>query len=618
MRKGTSAPETPQAAQVPISLTMMYPIPSQRTISRALLAVLCLWLLVAASTTERRSWPSFMGDEATYLMQAESLAWDLDLRYEAADYHRFIDGWQLPPQGLILQSGDGGATITYGKPFFYAAYLAPFLRLFGRSGPFIANALLLIFCAIVACRALERRLGPWASLWLAALIFASVTFASTFWMHADLFLMCLTAVAFSLLFNARWRQQRGLDDGHWIAQWIHLVLVGGLLAVVVFSRPPYLPLLLVALWLVPKPRWRSALTTLASAALLVICSSAVHHQLTGTWTPYGALRSGFYAHTGYPAIDFPVATWTSSVQDLGNAAARTPLQILRDRKLPWSLLTWNSFYFLLGRHVGVVPYFLPLLLILWPLVARRRRDEPPARLVVALLLAVSVSALFFLWSRPFNFYGGGGSLANRYFLPLFPALWFVPQRRLPLPGIVAVSLLAGLFLLPLWRAPRQFPITEQGTYRYVSPVAQRWLPFETSQSHLRLAGREDLYEGFYLRLESPGIKQGRDGFFRLPAGEPGAMVLGSTLPLSEIILETTNPPADPFELNATVLGPPQATEKGTWRYRLKLQPPIARHPMWWTWQAAHLYRLRLSFGEPGESHAVFRLALPDPSEAPKT
>lgn len=588
---------------------------TQRTISRSVLAALCLWLLGAAVTCDRRDWSSFMGDEATYLMQAESLAWDLDLIYQADDYHRLITGWQLPPQGLILQSGDGGATITYGKPFFYAAYLAPFLRAFDHRGLFIANALLLILAAALASSVLERRLGHWGSLWTASLVFATVTFASTFWIHADLFLMCLTAMAFSLVFDLRRRASADLPIPPW-----RFAVIGGLLAIVVFSRPPYLPLLLVALWLLPEvrrrgtfrrdSRWRGALLTLASAALLVAGSSAVHHQLTGSWTPYGALRSGFYAHTGYPGIDFPVEEWTENVHGLGNAAARSALQTLRERKLPMTLLGWNSFYFFFGRHVGILIYFLPLLLLLRPATREDRYDGDTASPSWLLLGAVLLSVAFFLWTRPFNFYGGGGSLANRYFLPLFPALWFVPRRRMRVSEILLVVSLSAVFLLPLWRAPRQFPITQEGTYRYASSWAQQFLPFETTQSHLRLAGREDLYEGFYLRLTSPLVKRGKDGYFRLEAGGQGEMVLGSSLPLGEILLETKSAPMTKLEIKGAQWQPPEVTPEGTWIYRLTLDPPLARHPMWWTWQQAHLYRLRLRFGTSGESLAVFRLKLP--------
>ena len=585
------------------------------------MGALCLALLIAAATHDRADWTTFMGDEATYMMQAESLAWDFDLLYTPDDYHRFVQGWQLPPQGLILQSGDGGVTITYGKPVFYAAYVAPFVRLAPQRGPFIANALLLTVAAWLAAGTLMRRVGPWAHLWVAALVFATVVFASTFWIHADLFLMCLSALAFSLLFEARWRASWA---SRWQIAW-RCLAVGLLLAVVVFSRPLYAPLLLVALAMVPRPRWRHGLLTLTSAALLIVGSAALQHQLTDTWTPYGGLRSGFYQHTGFPAIDFPVQQWTDSVKEMGNSAARTPLQTLQDRQQPLSLLGWNSLYFLVGRHVGVLAYFLPALLALWAGGLRpagrspgRRKRTDSASAVRArwgLLLAVALGVGLFLWSRPYNFYGGGGSLANRYFLPLFPALWFLPIRRLRLAEVVAVSTLAAVFLWPLWQAPRLFPISKQGDYRYVSSTAHELLPFETTLSHLRLAGREDLYDGFYLRLVSPSIKRGRDGYFRLEAGEPGVMVLGSVEPLEGLQLVTKSPPGPSLDVEGGQADGPNPTQDDLWTYQLKLDDPEARHPMWWTDQPVHLYRLQLQFGESGGRRAVFRVVLPDGSDA---
>src|SRR5262245_62634255 len=44
------------------------------------------------------------------------------------------------------------------------------------------------------------------------------------------------------------------------------------------------------------------------------------------------------------------------------------------------------------------------------------------------ILAALAAAGCFLLTRPFNFYGGGGAIANRYFLPLYPAFWFAAGR----------------------------------------------------------------------------------------------------------------------------------------------------------------------------------------------
>lgn len=588
------------------------------------LIALSAWLLLAAATVERRSWSSFMGDEATYAMQAESLAFDFDLRYSARDFERLVEHWGLPPQGLILQSGDGGATITYGKPIFYPLVLAPFVRLSPTRGPFVANALVLVLTVLLTARALARRLGKVAPLWVAALVFASVAFAFTFWIHADLFLMCLTALALGLAFEGdpgdrdrAGQRSPGTVSPGTVARW---ALVGALLAVVAFSRPLYAPLFLPAMLAVPRPRRRAVgalLAMLLSAGVLIGATASLRHDMTGSWTSYGALRSGFYQHTGYPEVDFPAADWIERVKAQGNAAARSPESMLRDRPLDPSLLGWNGIYFLVGRHVGLMPYFLPVLLaFVLPSKDRRR---------LALLLAAGVAVALFLWSRPFNFYGGGGTLANRYFLPVYPALWFLAGRRLRPAWVLLAVAGAALFLYPLWLAPRAFPIGEEGSYRYVSPVAEKLLPYETTQSHLRLAGRDDLYDGFYLRLLSTEFRRGRDGYLRLPTEVPGELLLGSVLPLDFIDLEIRRPHDVVPQFDDGSVEPLSAGPDGR-RFRLHLDSPRARHPMWWTPQRASLYDLTLSFDElaphspsPGEPRrAVFRLLLPDqsPQSAP--
>jgi hypothetical protein len=395
-----------------------------------------------------------------------------------------------------------------------------------------------------------------------------------------------------------------------------------LLTVVGFSRPLYLPLFLPALLAIPRLRLR-ALGALALSVLgLTLVTASIHYALTDSWTGYGAVRTGFYAHTGYPEIDFPAADWTTNLDRLGNSAALSPAQALRSKKMPLSLGMWNAWYFLVGRHVGILPYFLPALLAL------ARRPRGAARW--GLILAVAVAVAAFLVLRPFNFYGGGGTVANRYFLPLYPALWFLPSRAPRLMPLIAAALAAGLFLAPSWRHSRSFPVTEEGTYRYVSSVAEYLLPFETSQSHLRLAGRDDLYPGFYVRLLSPELRTLKDGALRLQGGERAELLLGSIAPLTavDLVLRTPLPGGKPpggkgagekpavVELDRGRLEPLDASGQ---RFRIHLPGPVARHAMWWTWKRAHLYRIVLRFpalrpspeGGGGIREADFELRLPE-------
>jgi hypothetical protein len=556
-------------------------------------------LTLAAVTFDRSAWPAMMGDEASYLMQAESLAWDLDTGYSADDYRRFVDHWQRPPQGLILQSGDHGVHVVYGKPFFYALYLAPFVRLAPVHGAFVANVLLLALASVAAARVLERRAGPLAPAWVAVCVFASVTFAHVFWAHPDLFLMCLTALALALAFDERQGNAARAIVIRWAA-------VGILLAVVAVSRPPYLALFVAALLAVPRGVRRPGTAALAAGALAVVIAVGLAQQsLSGSWTSYGAERLSFYRHTGFLDVDFPAADWPRKIEEYGSSAAAEPTAVRWDKRLSPSLWLWNSIYFLIGRHVGVLPYFLPVVLAF----AGGVRGGRAWGLVLA---AVAASAVFLLWT-PFNFYGGGGALANRYFLPLYPLFWFLPAkppRRLWLLATVAVS---SLFVWELWLDAREFPVTvkTERDYRYVTPVADAVLPFETTLSHLKLAGREDLYPGFFVRFLDHQPWLGQDGRPRLKGGRTMELLVASEQAAAALDLE--------LEASATVdveAGDGAARrlpgDGGVQRFRVPLAATGIRHPMWWSkWQPVHVYRLRLRFDGVGEDEAVpFRLSLP--------
>lgn len=518
----------------------------------AVLGLLFAATLAAAATLDRRAWPSFVGDEATYLMQAQSLAWDFDLEYTRQDYDRFVAQWGRPPEGLILQSVDGGRTLVYGKPAAYPLFIAPFVRLAPIRGPGVANALLLALASILAARTLQRRIGDAAPLWVAAWVFASVTFAYVFWIHSDLFLMCLVAIALALVYGS----------GRWAA-------AGALLGIVLLSRPLYAGLLLPA-WLAAPVESRKKLA--AGAAALVVIATLANLAVRGTWTSYGGDRRSFYAWTGFPAID--AVDWAAQIAERGTHSW------VKEETLNMGLdprqASWNAVYYLAGRHVGILPYFFPLVLgfLAW------RRGEGRWALVAAVLLAAAV--LF--WLRPFNFYGGGGSMANRYFLPLYPALWFLSARPVrPAVGALAavlVTLLAVPFLLPLWSAPRTFPLASEGGYRYVSDAARRWLPFETTLSHLKPSGREDFVHNLlWIRLLSPSVSLDGDRL-RLASGERGDLLIGSPQPLAGIQLRK-----------------PDGTTA-------RLQPRVrARHRMWWT-DDYYLYELKLESRPEG---AVFQL-----------
>jgi len=572
-----------------------------------ILGGLLLATLIAAVRFDRTGRPSLVGDEATYAMQAASLAWDFDLHYSREDFDRFVAQWGGPPDGLILQSHDNGIHITYGKPFLYALAIAPFVRFSPVNGGLIANALFLAAAALLAAWSLQRRMGNAAPLWVAVAVFASVSFAYTFWVHADIFLLATTAAGLALVY---WGPAEGEDetkkplpqiwnDGDdepkpWIVvpRWI---LAGLLLAVAGAFRPCYLALLLpaaLAAWSSGSSdrgrRWKRLGGLLAGAFGLLLITALVQYAAGGDWSGYGGERQGFYPRTGYPEVDFPASRWNISIQKWGNTAWLQEGGI--EPSFDPKLLGWNTLYFFAGRNVGVLPYFLPLLLgvLAW----RGRKQQ--GRWTIP--FAVGAAMLTILLIRPFNFYGGGGAIADRYFLPLYPAFWFLAARPLrAVTGVLAAALItagAAPFLLPLWSHPTAFPVGEDGRYAHVSAFANQWLPYETTQSHIP-GGQDVGMNGLWLKMLNHNVYRTNETSLRLVGDKPGEILLGSPRPLERVYCEFGPEAPVKLEAGAAVLHPALLRPDGSITFDVPLGEPRAVHPMWWTKDDYYLYDLRL-------------------------
>ncbi len=483
-----------------------------------MLWALLLGLTAAVAAFDPSDWPYTVGDEGVYSMQAQSLAFDFDRRYEESDYRRYARTTGKVPDPLILQSVDGGATLVYSKPVFYSLYLAPFVRLAPQRGPIFANLLLLAAAALLLDCLLTARIGADGPLAAAFLLFCSVTFGHVFWIHADLFFLVVTALGLCCL--DPWLVGAKIRP-------VRLVAGGALLAAAGAGRPFYLAVLaaaaLAAAPTLLQARGRRAALLVAAGAVLVLAGSAWYHRASGgAWTPYASERQGFGSATGYPDVDVDRVRWPELLAARGDDSWLRP-DSLRPA-VDAALLGHNLVYSLVGRSVGIVPYFLPLLLACACLRPGSRRRW--------LLLGLAVGMLAFLIRSPYNFYGGAGAIANRWFLPLYPVCWFLIERRPARRWLAASALAAALFLLPLWRTAAVFPLEidpEHGSrrLRYVSAAAKSLLPIETSQVHLGSAAANIRHGDLRVRPMGIGLRQhGADGIRYRPSAD-GELLIGS-------------------------------------------------------------------------------------------
>ena len=556
----------------------------------AVLGLLLLATLVGALRLDRSKLP-LLGDEATYAMQAASLAWDLDLAYTREDYDRFVASWGVPPAGLILQSRPGSDRLVFAKPPLYALVTAPFVRVSPVRGGVVANALLLAAASLLAASTLKKRLGAAAPLWVAVFVFASVAISAVFWGEADFFLFAAVAAGFALVYGgdraagAPASIYQGEDTVPVRRVVARFAAAGVLLAVAGAYRPFYLILLvpaaLAALGL-PAERRRSALSgVMAGALVLLLVSMGVQRAAGGDWTGYGGQRQGIYEGHSYPAVDFPASGWSERVEKRGNASWLRPGMFTP--RLDPGLLGWNLVYFLAGQTVGVLPYFLPLLLGFLAFAGDRGRWALP--------VAVAVAAGCFLLFLPYDF-AGGGALANRYFLPLYPALWFLAARPVrPAWALLAVAL-AAPFLLPLWRNPAAYPV-DQGELRHVSDLARRILPYETTQSALPGA-QVSVGGGLWAKLLSSNVWPAERGRGLRIAGEgPASLLVGSPQPLDALLLDLDRRAPTKIVVNGEELRPALLKADGGVVFMVPLRRPRAVHPISWSPYDHHFYMLDL-------------------------
>src|SRR5262249_7192025 len=103
----------------------------------------------------------------------------------------------------------------------------------------------------------------------------------------------------------------------------------------------------------------------------------------------------------------------------------------------------NIRYFIVGRHVGLLAYYFPGLLIAMVWLVRARRS-PLWQAAIAFTLAASIGALIIFLPDSWN--GGGGPPGNRYFLSIYPIMFFLMGPAIGLGAIVTTAIVGLSFV----------------------------------------------------------------------------------------------------------------------------------------------------------------------------
>lgn len=432
-----------------------------------------------------------VGDQASHLMQAMSLAHDADLRFDADDLQRWRDmGWTAEPLGLFFQASDDGWS--FAKPYGYSLWLAPFVKAFGAvSGVAVGNAALLLAVVAVSVALVARASNaglrsPAPPLLAASLVFGSHLWLSAVTVHTELLLAALVGVLFLLV-------------DHWHAGSIAAAAGTGVVTGFLLTDKPVFAVLIApaALWLVVRAakdrRWWEVVAP--AAALLGAFAVATLPYLVASDgaapTPYGGER--YYAKTSTPfdpAEANPERSSTSGEardipRDWGRIEshdASSPLRLALDALTSPLEPLRSAAFTVVGRHTGLVVFDPFALAALVGAVVAWRRLDGVARATAAGIVAYLA---FYVVVFPDNYYGGSQSIGNRYFAQVVPAVALLAgglvarSRRDAQRWAVAAVVLGVASVAVTW--PLHSRPTEAFNHPARTTSVQRLLPVETTQ-----------------------------------------------------------------------------------------------------------------------------------------
>jgi len=365
----------------------------------------------------------FISDESTYYSIIQSLANDGDLKYTRDDIVRIKKIFWVGPMGLFLKKGKNGQ-LYYAKSFIYPLAVVLFFKLFGVQGILLANGLMILL-ALLMGYLLLRQYHPIEKSFAFTLVFlfSSVTFIYSWWITADLFNFFVNFAALFFFFY-------NFKRPHWSD------LAGLFFAAAVFSKPNnILQIGFLFLLLLYRKEWKRFLR-LALISLLVLASLLVfYYGQTGSFNYQGGERKSFYG-------DFPYERGEQTFN--GGFGMSTDTYWSRYYISP-SIVLLNMFYYLFGRFTGMLIYFFPALFLIGLFFFQKKRPED-----WFLLAGIVAAILCYILLAPDNYFGGGGSLGNRYFLNIFPLFFFLGHRERSFRFTLLPAFAALLFLSPVY------------------------------------------------------------------------------------------------------------------------------------------------------------------------
>jgi len=336
-------------------------------------------------------------DMSTHLLQSQSIAYDLDLKYEKKDLDRYYsEPWETPPMGIFLVKSD--SNYIYGKPFLYSLFSAPFTRIFNSKGPLILNALCLSVIFFLILKAVNTKTTNIVT----AIIFSLVLIICStlpFYIptiHPDIFIATLIFLSFYLLIYGKQKK--------------YIFLSSVLFGLSIYEKLPFGIFAPVYTYITfKKTNLKKTIFYLAICALTYTIPTLITATQTHTFSSYKGER-WYYTIPPFdtkPEKGRPVDT--NSYFNI-NKLINTSLPTIYNLKQ-------YAVDFIIGKQTGILIYFPCTIPLLFGTIVLNKKTRN------ILILPTSIAyILFYFVLLPQNYYGGLDSLGNRYFLQIYPLI----------------------------------------------------------------------------------------------------------------------------------------------------------------------------------------------------
>ena len=484
-------------------------------------------------------------DQAVYYALTQSIAYDFDLEYTKKDLIRYYHDFMAGPQGIFLKKARNDK-LFYAKSWAYSLFAAPFVRIFGYNGFFVFHSFLLLIVMLMGYAYFSLANSPLLSIsYLLTFLFGSVAGVYYLWISPDFFNFCLVfIILFLWAYKIKHREEPTPAPAAESSRNLLIspgtdYLAACLVGLAVFSKPPNIvlmgPLILFAL---SEKKLFKALALVVVFSLTIGLLFGANYLLTSDWNYQGGERKTFIER-------FPLEREEATFDSLGSTM--TSENYFQRFLIPPKFIIYNVFYYFFGRFTGITWYFFPAVLALILFFRSRRRFHDWLALAT-----VTGGILIYIVLTPEFYGGGGGSLANRYFLNIFPLFLFLPSAKKSWKQVIVIWVVAAVFISQILVSPFRSS-AQPATHAKKFPI--KALPLEMTQvNHFPTNTNPDAFrvsiwpdkphpqreflhfldDNFYTKLEPNGIWTRGD--------KTCEFILKTYYPLREIIVRLLNNP----------------------------------------------------------------------------